>query len=1047
MTPKVIGMSVKANESTFEQATIERLAALGYRYQHGAEIERTPQTVILAEVLRGYLQRRYGHLPARAVEQAVEQLRAPEGVNLERRNLAFQRLLREGFTLRYEVAGEERFEHIYPVDFTDVTRNDFLVVNQLSVEGVASGNRRRPDLVVYVNGLPLVLFELKSPWDEYADVAGAQNQIEHYVVEIPQLFTHNCLCVVSDGNTTLHGMYSSGFEWYAPWKSIDGVSVEANTTGSMKTLVEGLFPKARLLDYVRNFVVHEVVNDRITKKGAKYHQFFAVRFAAQRAVEAMQPDGHDASWPYEGHDKRVGVVWHTQGSGKSLSMIYLAGILRRWPGLNPTILVQVDRNDLDNQLYDSFVAAQELVGTVHQANDVDELRTLLQTEGGEIICTTIEKFRLRAGELAHPVLSQRGNILVMADEAHRTQYGLTGKLNQSAEGAVQLSQGFALNLRQALPQAAFIGFTGTPIDKTDANTTQIFGDYIHIYDMLQAREDKAVVGLFYEPRHIPLQLENVAIDRDLATITEEVETPLPPERLELAKAKWAAIARAAGTEERLAVLARDILTHFQSRQQALRGKAMIVCMTRRNCVALYAALTARPGCPEIKIVMTGDLSKDPKAWSEAGHSTTKAKREEIKARFVDPADPLQIVIVCDMLLTGFDAPCANTLYIDKPMRDHTLMQAIARVNRIFKDKPAGLIVDTMGIGEYLQEATAKYTASGGKGALTEELGRTAVGYFRHQLEITRALLPKGQPYAQWRQLTAMALEDLTNLCYGSLAADDGLRDDFLQEEHRLSKAFSLVSHLPVGKQNQDEVAFYQMIRKQVRKLNPTARRGLEDLDRAVQDLLDESIGAQPAVDIFRVAGLEKPDISILDDEFLAGFRGQENQDLQVRLLEKLMRDEIHLKQRQNLMQARSFRQMLEEVITRYNNQTVQAADVVQAMVEIRRQWAANEQRKRDLGLSDEELAFFDVIVMGESSGLHTNNEWIASLVRDVVRAMRNNLQVDWTRAHRRDVYAGVESAVKMVLRRRKIRGEQFTFILNRLMKQAEALYGDWPLAA
>lgn len=1041
-------MSVTASESTFEQSTIERLLALGYRYQHGSTIARAPQAVVLTAELRTYLEQRYGHLPAFAIEQAIEQIRAPEGVNLERRNLLFHRMLRDGFTLRYEVNHQPFFEHIYLANFAQPTLNEFLVVNQLSIDGSEPGDRRRPDLIIYINGLPLVVFELKSPWDAYADVGGAFKQLGHYQINIPQLFTFNCFTVISDGKTTLHGMVDSHFEWYAPWKSIDGNTVEANTTGSMKTLIEGLFPKERLLDYVRNFIVHELKDDKPTKKGAKYHQFFAVRFAAQKAVAAMQPALIPASNRTAGErDQRVGVIWHTQGSGKSLSMVYLAGILRRWPGLNPTIVIQVDRNDLDNQLYNNFVAAAELVGTVQQADEVDTLRTLLQTEGGEIICTTIEKFRLKEGETVHPKLSDRTNILVMADEAHRTQYGLSTTLNRNKEGETNLSQGFALNMRQALPQAAFIGFTGTPVDKADANTTQIFGDYIHTYDMRQAREDNAVVGLYYEPRHIPLNQTNERIDNDLEEITEEVDVDLPPERLELAKAKWAALERAAGTKERMDLLARDLLHHFNTRQQSLQGKAMIVCMSRRNCVAMYDALTAQPDCPAIKIVMTGNLTVDPDTWNKAGHFTTKSKREERKARFIDVNDPLKILIVCDMLLTGFDAPCANTLYIDKPMRGHNLMQAIARVNRIFKDKPAGLIVDYIGIGDYLQEATAKYTAGGGSGGLTEELLKQAIATFRHQLEVTRALLPVGQPYATWRRLSAMGLEDLTNLCYGTLADDDSLREDFLHEEHRLSKAYSLISHLPVGRDNTDEVAFYQLIRKQVRKLDPAARRGMDDLDRAVQDLLNDSIAAQPAVDIFRVAGLERPDISILDDEFLAGFRKQEKQDLQMRLLQKLLQDELEARQRQNVMQVRSFKQMLDDAIARYNNHVIQAADVVQVMVEIRKQWAANEQRKRELNLSDEELAFYDVIVMGESINITTDNEWIASLVRDVVKVVRNNLQVDWTQAHRQDVKASVESAVKMMLRKRNVKGETLAFILNRLMKQAEALYKDWPLAA
>ena len=686
----------RANEDLFEQSVIQRLQGLGYRYMPGPDLDREPQQVALEAVMRDFLARRYRHLPADAIAQAVSIIAYPDGVNLDVRNRNFHRLLRQGYDLRYEIEGEERFEHIYFLDYEDPERNDFLVVNQLTVQGPQ--NTRRADVVVYVNGLPLVVFELKNPWDEYADVGGAYNQLGHYLIDIPQLFHTNAFCVISDGRTTLHGMHHAPFEWFAAWKSIDGVKVEPETVSTMKTLIEGLFPKDRLLNYIRNFIVHEVVNDRITKKGARYHQFFAVNFAVARAVPALQT----------GQNRRVGVIWHTQGAGKSLSMIFLAGILRRWPGLNPTILVEVDRNDLDNQLYDSFVAARDLVGPVVQAQNVDDLRERLRSEGGEIICTTIEKFRLQEGERRHPVLSRRHNILVMADEAHRTQYNLL--------------DGFAGFLRQALPNASYIGFTGTPIDKEDANTTQIFGDYIHIYDMQQAKEDKAVVGLFYETRHIPLRLaEDRDLDRELDAIAAEMEGELPPDFREQIKAKWASIEAAAGAQDRIQALAEDILAHFQKRQEVLQGKAMIVTMNRAIAVALYDALTALPGCPEIKVVMTGNLARDPKAWSEAGHITTKHQREAIKARFIDPDDPLKMVIVVDMWLTGFDAPVANTLYIDKPMKGHTLMQAIARVNRLFRDKPAGLIVDTIGIADQLREATRKYAAGGGRGELGREV--------------------------------------------------------------------------------------------------------------------------------------------------------------------------------------------------------------------------------------------------------------------------------------------------------------------------------------
>lgn len=1021
-------MPIVANESTFEEATIQRLQNLGYRYEFGGDIEREQHIVVLEKPLRKYLRRRYRHLPEQAIDQLVQLVSAPVGAALERRNMWFQRLFRQGYILHYEEGDEEKAEHIYFANFERAELNDFLVVNQLTVQGSArggadAGNTRRPDMVVYVNGLPLVVFELKSPNSEYADIAGAYKQLEHYILDIPQLFAYNAIAVISDGVRTQHGMYSAGSEWFGPWKSIDGHDVEPGTTGSMKTLIEGLFPKERLLDYVRNFIVHEVVNDQITKKGAKYHQFFAVRFAAKQAVPSLRPNS----------DKRVGVIWHTQGAGKSLSMVFLTGLLRRTEGLNPTIVIQVDRSDLDNQLYENFVAARELVGTVHQADNVRDLRELLRTQGGEIICSTIEKFRLYEEERRHPKLSERHNILVMADEAHRTQYNLV--------------DGFGAHLRKALPNAAFIGFTGTPIDKEDANTVQLFGNYIHTYDMQQAKEDGAVVGIYYEARHIPLDLVDEDIDETLDEIAAAQEYELPADQLERAKAKWSTIEQAAGTKDRLSVLARDLLDHFNARQEVLEGKAMAVCMSRRNCVALYDALTAEPDCPEVKIVMTGDIAEDPVEWNEAGHITTKHQREAIKARFKNPGDPLEIVIVCDMWLTGFDAPCVNTLYVDKPMKGHNLMQAIARVNRIFRDKPGGLVVDYISIGDQLKKATRKYTAGGGRGTLTEDLEGKAVDYFFIQLQGTRSNLPKGYPYESWRDLSAVEFDDLLNRCYGVLLEDEELREDFLADERRLSKSFALVKHLPECQEHADEVAFYQMIRRGLKKATPEARKSYEDLEHAVRDLLDKSVRARETVDVFAVAGLEKPDISILDEEFLAGFRKHKNQDMQVRLLEKLMRDKLQQQRRKNVARYRSFKKMLDDTITKYNNRTIQAADVVAMMVEMRKKLEEDERRKKELGLNDEELAFYDVIAEGAPEDLPSDNEWLAGLVQDVVKAMRNNLEVDWTRSHRRDVHASVESAVKMVLRRRRIKNEQFRFLKNRIMEQAEAIYEDWPLVA
>lgn len=1030
-------------ESQFEDTCIDRLRALGYRYQYGYDIDRpNPQTVVLADVLRQYLQRRYHHLPLAAIQDAIEQITNPPGLTTERRNMAFQEMFRSGFILNYQQDDEPASEHIYLVDFDRPELNDFLVVNQLPIRGLGhAANDRRPDLIIYLNGLPLVVWELKNPWHPQPTITEAHTQLGHYRNDIAQLFNFNGFCIISDGNDTRHGVHTAELEWYAAWKSIDGRTVEPATTSTTKTLIEGLFPKDRLLNYLRNFIVHEEVNEVITKKAAKYHQFFAVNFAVEQALRAMSP----------GEDKRAGVVWHTQGSGKSLEMVFLIGILRRWPGLNPSVIVQVDRTDLDDQLYGSLVAAKPLIGDVSQAESVDDLRQKLRTEGGEIICSTIEKFTLKSGESEHPQLSDRHNILIVADEAHRTQYGFSSELKRRDSGDFYTSQGFALNMRQALPHAAYIGFTGTPIDKEDANTIQIFGDYIHVYDMQQAKEDQAVVPIYYEARHIPLKLIDQHIDDKVDALAEESE--IDATTLELAKAKWSAIEQAAGTDDRVKTLTRDLLTHFNERQQTLNGKAMVVCMSRRNAVKVHQELTKLPACPPVKVVMTGNLGEDPEAWSRAGLLTTKAARDDIKKHFIDPDDPLKIVIVCDMWLTGFDAPCVNTLYVDKLMKGHNLMQAIARVNRIFRDKPGGLIVDYIGIDDRLKEATRRYTSGGGRGKLTANLEKEAADYFVRQLQITRSNLPnptaKSLPanaYAAWRSLSNIQLEDLTSYVYGTLIADEQHKDDFLSDEFKLSKAFSLIKHLPVGQDNTEEVGFYQLIRQQVRKLDAATSQHTRQFESAVRDLLDDSITAQPAVDIYAVAGLDKPDVSILDDKFVAGHgqdEGKEN--LQVRLLAKLLTDEIEARKRKNIVRYRSYKEMLDDALKKYNNRAITAQEVIDVMRDIRRRQQAETQRQTELGLNDEELAFYDVIVLGDDIDLHQTDEWIADLVRQIVKAVRNELEVDWTKPHRSNVEAAVQSAVGRVLRRNKIRGEQLTFLRTRLMKQAKATYERWPM--
>ena len=1029
--------SIHPSESLFETTTIERLKALGYVRHKGKELRAAgdfeDESVVHRPTLRAFLKETYPELPAMALEQAVTKIANPDGVDLDQRNKNFHDFLTRGFELPYEAAdGSTRYTHLYPINWEVPGANTFWVVDQLTIVGQS---RRRPDLIVYVNGLPLVLFELKNPYDEQPTVQGAYRQIQHYQHHITQLFNFNALCVISDGSDTLHGVHSASTEWFAPWKSIDGVRVEDTKTGSMKTLIEGLFPKNRLLEYIRYFIVHESSGQGIIKKGAKYHQYFGVRKAAAETTRATSPEG----------DRRIGVIWHTQGSGKSLSMVFLAGMLRQRMD-NPSLVVQVDRTDLDEQLYDSFVAAKDLVGAVHHAESVDDLRRLLQTEGGEIIFTTVEKFQLQGAETEHPVLSSRRNIIVIADEAHRTQYGFSGRVRTVEEtGARYTAYGYAYYLRQALPNASFIGFTGTPIEEEDRDTVAVFGDLIHTYDLTQAQQDGAIVPIYYEARLIDLQLINKDIDKELEEITGGDD-------IEKEKAKWTAIEAAAGTEQRLEKLAADLLAHYDRRTEGLFGKGMIVCMSRRICVGLYEALIAQR--PEwghrdldkgrIKVVMTGSISKDPPAWSEAGHITSKAQRDQLKARFRDPDDPLQLVIVCDMWLTGTDIPCLHTLYVDKPMHGHTLMQAIARVNRVFRDKPAGLIVDYIGISTQLKEATKQYTSKN-FGSPSEKLDEEAWAQFTKALDALRATVPDDVDISGWKRLSKIDFEDLCSNLYGHYVETDERLDEFLTLEKRASSAFSLVNHLEQADPYRDEMAFYQLIRSQLRRLKrSTDEETKRAYDGAVRELIDRSIHAEEAVDLYEAAGIDKPDISILDEEFLQEFKSKEEENLRLKLLEKLMRDEITSRRNTNVAKARSLQEMLESTLERYRRGALTSAEVIQAMVELRKELMGDEKRQEELGLGPDELAFYQAIEGLEDEAY--DMPFLCDLVREIVGEVKRKLEVDWTKPHRENVKASVRSAVKRVLRRRGIGAEHFQFILSRVMEQAEARYQDWPKA-
>jgi type I restriction enzyme R subunit len=1024
----------QGTESQFEATTIDRLLGLkSYRYQYGGEIERDLREVVMTDWLRVFLQKKYPHLPADALDEAIVKASRPEGVTPEQRNKNFHALFTRGFEQKYRKPdGTEVIDHIYVVDWTNPRKNDFCVVNQLPIRGQ---NDRRPDIIIYLNGFPIVLFELKNPYDEQPNTLGAFNQVQHYKAGISQLFDFNALVVVSDGGvaghadddtphavgSTLHGMWTAPWEWFASWKSIDGRDVVESATGAMKTLIEGLFPAERLLDYVRHFIAFEVINEKIEKKAAKYHQYFGVRFAVEEALRATRLGGN----------RKIGVIWHTQGSGKSLSMAYFVAILRHDPRMeNPTFVIQVDSTDIDGQLYDQFVAVKALVGDVKHAESIEQLRSLLAGEGGEVIFSTIQKFQLGDDEVVHPKLSTRSNVIVIADEAHRSQYGLT--------------EGFAHQLRKALPNASFIGFTGTPISFASADTQAVFGNVIHSYDMLQSKKDHSTVPIYYEPRLIKLELANEKIDAELAEITEETGT----DASQIERARWAAIAEAAGTKERVQDLAKTLLDHFHKRNEMLNGKAIAVCMSRRNCVKLYDALRKLPGSPEVKIVMTGNLTEDPPEWSQAGHITTKPQREAIKARMKDIDDPLKIVIVRDMWLTGTDIPCLHTMYVDKPMKGHSLMQAIARVNRIFRDKPGGLVVDFIGIGDELKEATKKYTQSGGRGDPAPDISKEANAAFLQALESVRDLVPElpvGQSYGSWRSLPNIDFEDLFVRCCGHLTETDELRDDFLVAEAKLNSAFSLVNHLPDCIGYADEVVFYQLLRKQLLKTTSGPGPGDEEKAKAVRELLDRSIESKGVVDIFAAAGIEKADISILDETFLEEFKSHEQQNLRVKLLAKILADEIRVREKMNLAKYRSFKEMLEETLQKYHNRAIQAADVVRVMLEIRKDIDNEAARSKMLNLTPEEIAFYDAVAANISNLF--DEKTLCDLIRDVVKSVKKNLKVDWTKPHREDVKAGVRAAVKTVLRKRGVKRELLDTLAEKVIVQAEAMFKDWPLAA
>ena len=1038
------------SESIVEQVALAWLADIGWNVAHGPDIapdsldaERSDYgEVVLAKRLRDALAELNRHLPAAALEDAFRKLIRPEGATLEARNRACHRMLVEGVTVEYRAdAGAIRGAQVLVIDFDNPDRNDWLAVNQFTV--TENQHNRRPDVVLFVNGLPLGIIELKNPADEDATLWTAWQQLQTYKAELSSLFSMNEMLMVSDGVQARVGTLTAGREWFKPWRTISGEALADPHLTELQVMLEGICQPERILPLVRDFIVFEDDGGgSLIKKMAGYHQFHAVQVAVAETLRAAELQIGDERGRYEAGrkpggdpgDRRIGVVWHTQGSGKSLTMAFYAGRIIREPAMqNPTVVVLTDRNDLDDQLFGTFSRCRDLLRQPPaQAESRADLRHRLSVAAGGVVFTTIQKFFPEEKGDSYPELSQRRNIVVIADEAHRSQYDFI--------------DGFARHMRDALPRASFVGFTGTPIELQDANTRAVFGEYISIYDIQRAVEDKATVPIYYESRLAKLALDEKqkpTIDPQFEEATESEEV----ERKERLKTKWAQLEAIVGAEKRLKLVARDIVAHFEQRLEALEGKAMIVCMSRRICIDLYRELARlRPewhhaedakGC--LKVVMTGSAS-DPLDWQP--HIRNKPRREGLAKRFRSSTDPLRIALVRDMWLTGFDAPSLHTMYVDKPMRGHGLMQAIARVNRVFKDKPGGLVVDYLGLAHELRRALATYTESGGTGKTALDQSE-AVAVMLEKYEVCLGLF-HGFDRSRWTAGTPAERLSLLPAAQEHILAQDNGKERCLRAVRELSQAFALAVPHEEALRIRDDVAFFQAVQSVLAKRTLRQVRTQEDLDHAVRQIVSRAVASEGVVDIFAAAGLKKPDISILSDEFLAEVRGMPRRNLAVELLQKLLKGELATRRRKNVVQARSFAEMLEQTLRRYQNRAIEAAQVIEELIRLAREMREAGARGVDLGLSEEELAFYDALETNDSAVQVLGDETLRDIARELVETVRGNVTIDWTL--RENIRANLRRLVKRILRKHGYPPDKQEKATRTVLEQAEVLSEGWAVA-
>jgi type I restriction enzyme R subunit len=1039
------------SEDIVEYAGIEILKDLGWVHLHGVSIAPdgpAPQRqafsdVIMLKRLEQAVEKLNPNVPAAARSEAIQRILRSETGSLVEENRRIHRLLTDGVAVEYRAAdGRIVGDKIWLIDLSRVEANDWLAVNQFTV--VEGRNNRRPDLVLFVNGLPLGVLELKNAAAENATIIDAFHQLQTYRDQIPGLFRTNAVLVTSDGIEARIGSLTADIERFMPWRTVTGEDFAHRGQPELETLLRGVFNRENFLALIRDFIVFGDAGTGPFKIIAGYHQFHGARKALREAIDASRPDG----------DRKIGVIWHTQGSGKSFLMAFFGGLAVKAPELeNPTLVVLTDRNDLDDQLFSTFGLCRDLIRQApEQADSRDDLKRLLARVSGGVIFTTIQKFSPERGEEVFPELTDRRNVIVLADEAHRTQYGFDAKLD--AKTGVR-RYGYAHYIRQAMPNASFIGFTGTPIESGDVNTPAIFGDYIDIYDISRAVEDGATVPIYYESRLARIELdedEKPRIDAEIEALVED-ETLTEAEK---AKAKWSTVEALVGSKKRLEQIAADLVTHLEARIDAMDGKAMAVCMSRRICVDLYDQIVKlRPdwhsdddGAGKIKIVMTGSAS-DPLAWQK--HIGSKRRRDDLAKRARDPKDLLRLVLVRDMWLTGFDAPCMNTMYVDKPMRGHGLMQAIARVNRVFKDKPGGLVVDYIGIAQNLKKALGDYTDSDrDKTGIDEE---RAVAAMLERYEVIKGIY-HGYDYSpgidgapmQRLQCLAGGIDWVLKWAEGEAAKVSAVEDKkkahrrYLDMTLELTKAYALASASDAAREIRDEVGFFQAVRAAIAKRTASGKIGQADKAMAVHQLIDRAVASAEIIDILKVAGIQSPDISILSEEFLLEIQGMEKKNLALEALRKLLAGEISSRMKTNVVESRAFSKRLEDAVARYHAGALSAAEMINELIAMAKDLKAARARGEEHGLSPEEVAFYDALADNESAVEAMGSETLRLIAHELLEQLRQNVTVDW---HQREsARARMRVLVKRILKKYGYPPDLSDDAVQMVLAQAEVLLKD-----